>query len=987
MPAPKIDPRTYEQIVNETEGYVEQFEQFPGHRWRPGQPLDPGGALTHIFGRYMELVIDRLNQVPEKNFLTFLNLIGADIQPPQPARAPLTFQLAGNCPVDTVVPAGTQVAAPPSEAIAEEGIFETEQELVVSRTQLKAVIVYQGHTLKDCTAVATGLQDDTFPAFAVEASTGQPANQYLYLACDAFQLPGLKTVTLTFETIFDVAGRLPGELTWSYWSGDDWQVVTAPQVTGKSVKFDLPEIPLRKINDRFGAWLQARRLALSPNSPRPKTLPTPRVRIKHIAVDVARKLLPQLAFVNSTPVDLNKEFYPFGEQPRTNDVFYLSCADVLTSGANRLQIQISLSQPGLPGGREPADPNGQSIKTVWQYWDGGKWADIENVVDETQNFTNSIGIIEFDLPSNLKSTNVHGKQSCWLRVCLKQGNYGISTYRRVTDEDSKTHKYEFFPANYCPPIIDSLSFIVTMKEAVELSSCLSYNELNYIDHTEENINQKAFNPFTPFIDAQPSLYLGFDTNFGNSTVSLYAQVEPPQADEVILEKGITGSPRVAWQYITQGGIWKPLGVQDGTQAFSQRGLIQFVSPLDVQKQQLFGQELYWYRARLEENTNFPVPPMLRRILLNTTWASQSTTIRAELLGSSNGNPGQLFQLAQSPVLPSIFLEIREPEFPSQEDHKQIKSLEGADAIRVTLDTVGNQDEIWVRWHAVPDFHASGPHDRHFTIDYLTGIVRFGDGQYGRIPPIGQNNIRAAQYRYGGGVAGNRPSNSIVQIKSSLPYIAGVTNYESASGGADRQSLEYVQRYGPRQLRHQGRAVAAEDFEDLAFTASSEVARAKAIPCISEDRAGRVGLIIVPRSDVPQPIPSVGLMEQVKAYLLARCAPTLDLQICGPNWVEVTVEADIAIGAEQISITNKIRADLVAALERFLHPLTGGALGKGWPFGRRPYASDLYALIKDVKGIDHVKNLNVKLTPDPTQIPSPNQFLIHSGQHKVTVSSD
>jgi hypothetical protein len=86
---------------------------------------DAGSALIRIFGRFVELVIDRLNQVPEKNFLAFLNLIGADILPPQSARVPLTFALAEGSPVDALVPAGTQVAAPAAEGEEEDVIFES----------------------------------------------------------------------------------------------------------------------------------------------------------------------------------------------------------------------------------------------------------------------------------------------------------------------------------------------------------------------------------------------------------------------------------------------------------------------------------------------------------------------------------------------------------------------------------------------------------------------------------------------------------------------------------------------------------------------------------------------------------------------------------------------------------------------------------------------------------------------------------------------
>ncbi|MFM6332674.1 MAG: hypothetical protein ACKPFI_07955, partial [Dolichospermum sp.] len=82
-----------------------------------------------------------LNQVPEKNFLAFLDLIGGQLQPPQPAKVPLTFYLAAASPVGAFVPAYTQISAPPLEGNDEEIIFETEQELIVTTAQLKAVFV------------------------------------------------------------------------------------------------------------------------------------------------------------------------------------------------------------------------------------------------------------------------------------------------------------------------------------------------------------------------------------------------------------------------------------------------------------------------------------------------------------------------------------------------------------------------------------------------------------------------------------------------------------------------------------------------------------------------------------------------------------------------------------------------------------------------------------------------------------------------------
>ncbi len=136
--------------------------------------------------------------------------------------------------------------------------------------------------------------------------------------------------------------------------------------------------------------------------------------------------------------------------------------------------------------------------------------------------------------------------------------------------------------------------------------------------------------------------------------------------------------------------------------------------------------------------------------------------------------------------------------------------------------------------------------------------------------------------------------------------------------------------------------------------------------------------MVPRSDVPQPIPSLGLLEQVKAYLQARCPATAELWVAGPDWVEVTVTTDVVPAS--LDVADQVEIRLKAALERFLHPLTGGPLNKGWPFGRLPHLSDLYALVESVEGVDHVRTLTV----DPPAPDKTGPFLIYSGQHHITL---
>jgi hypothetical protein len=1169
MPAPKIDQRSYEQIVAETEELVQGLTS-----WRPGADVDAGGALIRIFGHFAEIVVERLNQVPDKSFLAFLNLIGADMTPAQPARVPLTFQLAAGSPVDAFVPAGTQAAAPPVEKGDAEVVFETEQDLLVTRTQLAAVYVRAFDKTRDqdryghYTAAATGLADTPFSLFAGD----QEMVHYLYLACEALlNLAGPTEVTLQFQTA--AAQQLQAlPIAWAYWDGDNkiWQPFAEGNVTAQVSGEDTylvslqacPPLKAGPVNGVKGGWLRGQlNLPLPPAQEaltldsiaidKPTayempyfpfaqdgkgtyfflggeaaflrrgatvnldvTLQTPgqggnmglkleyytapaanqqawrelpiedgtkgftqngRIRfqippdaswsitgiqdwtsrwcritktgtytaapqLRSIAVSnewdlpvigsVVVKLpadrppLPAYTgFYNSQTLDLSKDFYPFGEAPGFNDTFYLAYGQIVsqlgTQAGDKVSLDVTLTTPGKAGGSDATEP--PPVTLIWEFWNGRRWETLGqsdntsgstgvktyNFQDSTQAFTGENGAVEFDLPAGVAVNVVNGVEDHWLRVRLISGDYGHAAgYEPYTiplsgAEGTSITAYKLVEANFAPPIVTSLNFDVSSKLQFPLSSCQAYNDFTYEDYTQANADAKgSFTPFGPTLDGQPTLYLGFDQPFDNRSVTLYAQVLPPTPEQVLpnefQDKVYDDPPQLVWEYATQDG-WARLGVVDETKAFADRGLVRFIGPRHFSSRQRFGRDLYWLRVRWQGG-QFTIFPQGQRLRLNTIWAAQTTTLENEPLGSGNGNPNQTFQTVRQPVQPGQRLEVREMELSDTD----LEQLQAEQAVTIVRDSAGNIDEIWVQWQEVRDFYTSGPADRHYTLDHLTGRVQFGDGKRGMLPPVGTNNIRLAFYRSGGGAAGNRAAETIVQLKSTIPYVGSAINYEPAAGGTATQSLDSVERYGPRTLRHRGRAVTAQDIEDLAFAASSAVARAKAIPPRFQpldlwldpgsqapdmaqhravEEAGRVGLIIVPDSDAPRPVPGPELLDRVRSSLLSCMGSTADLWISGPDWMEVTVSA--AIVPTSLTAANFVGEQVVAALEQFLHPLTGGFEGKGWEFGRQPYRSDLYAVIEGVEGVDYVRTLTVTETPEAGQLPA-GQFLIYSGQHEIDV---
>ena len=143
LESPKLDQRSYEDIVQHSVKLAESYTDWRSPESKSSQSGDVGLALIRIFGHMMTVVQDRLNQVPNRNQLAFMNLIGTELIPPQPSRVPVTFNLAAGSPVEALVPAQTRIAAPPPEGDDEEVVFETERELLVTDTQLNSIFVIE----------------------------------------------------------------------------------------------------------------------------------------------------------------------------------------------------------------------------------------------------------------------------------------------------------------------------------------------------------------------------------------------------------------------------------------------------------------------------------------------------------------------------------------------------------------------------------------------------------------------------------------------------------------------------------------------------------------------------------------------------------------------------------------------------------------------------------------------------------------------------
>lgn len=759
------------------------------------------------------------------------------------------------------------------------------------------------------------------------------------------------------------------------------------------------------------------------------------------------------------------------------------------------------------------DPKRIIPELSWEYWNGGGWLALEDVLDGTAALTLP-GVLVFTCPEAMALTKVLGQENYWIRARIAFGDYGQEEFSVQNPETDP--KVVFNTDDIKPPRLTSLKVSYSVA-GVTPNYVLTLNNLQY-DSVPVNAEQgglaTTLEPFDALGDDHQTLYLGFDQAPLKGPISLFfALKEQEYTDE--------SRPRVEWEYfrLPAGetvGEWARLLVTDGTKNLTESGVVEFIGPSDFTPDRLFGRLLFWIRAvdvedkftpladaaanslklsdagagQLTESaakrreaglklalsallrdrgqtfklaapkptlaldatlqlpeapqpttveTTVPPPgdpcgcdaepcsesletldlpfvsgtvlagtapaPVFTGLYLNTAWGVQSETVRDEILGSSTGIADQRYTLTKFPVVAE---EVWVDELATlTESERKTLADETPDDVREVFDDAGTLTRFYILWSPSEDLAEASAADRVYAIDRTFGQVQFGDGVHGTVPPIGKDNI-VATYRAGGGARGNVAAGLITTLRSTIPFVDKVLNPAAAGGGSDTELVEDAIVRGPRSIKHRGRAVTAEDFEQLALESSQAVARVKALPTFNdrgEYETNWVTVIIVPGSADARPAPSPQLRSRVEQYLRERAHSTVafpkQVKVSGPAYVEVTVNADIY--AQSIDLAPQVESAAVAALEAFLHPLTGGYTQSGWEFGRLPCLSDFYGLLEAVEGMDHIENLRMTLSPvtpggvkaaeprvvsedRPLDVVVPVYTLVYSGEHKFDVKA-
>jgi predicted phage baseplate assembly protein len=553
------------------------------------------------------------------------------------------------------------------------------------------------------------------------------------------------------------------------------------------------------------------------------------------------------------------------------------------------------------------------------------------------------------------------------------------------------------PGDSGPLVFETQTSFVALGAQLKQLQCFDGFAYSVVTN-KNNSPSQWFYPFGQRAREGSALLLGFDSAVPftdqNVDLAIYLppQDEPPPSRScggagTLASAALPVAATLVWEYWDRV-TWQPLTlISDGTRALARDGHIVFTGPGAQVKKAAIGTvttPLYWIRCRLAA-TNYELSPRIATLLTNTTLALQATTYRDEVLGRSDGRPGQAYSVTNTPMVT-----LDEPLIVAGAYGRKVTVY----SVRVEID----EGQGPLAWQEVDDFDKSGPDDPHFVCDRNTGVITLGNGHHGRIAiafggPSG--NVIARFYQSGGGIKGMVAAGAISEIQSYLPGIDSASNPFPAYGGGDEESIEDAKLRAPAELKSKGRAVTSEDFETLAKdTPGVRVRRAKAVPLAHPDYPGAsipgsVTVIVVPDGDAPNPLPNVATLAAVCAYLDQHRLLTAEVHVTAPKYhlVRVSVQLIVTPDGELAAVQRNVDS----ALNAFFSPLTGGGDETGWPFGGTVYFSDVYRIILDTPGVARIADGQLVIYLDGAaglfgrDVPICQGELVYSTDHDVQVA--
>lgn len=426
MQAPEICKLDADTVMQE----VRKKAPFYLPEWNTEDEKDFGIVLSSIFSGMVDSISSRLNEAPEKHFLSFLEVINASLIPASPARAPLTFVLSEGTSENVLIEAPTQASAdgPDGKPV----VFETEKNILATPSKLVSVYSVTGVINQEDKKREDKIFNHTSAvkwAELTELFVGESLQKHiLYIGDESLSSIQKGQISIEFEAEEAELEKLDAELGIVEWK---YSVESKEKENGKEVKkigwkpldtrlegnrlvLDTDNKPIDKmnLNGIESRWLMCQlkdsriedlkdlsiksiNLLISPDllisppggsealqksqntsSDKPQNTFSDKPQ-NTFSDNTSSDITPDCLFVNDIPIDPDSGlFYPFGKKPYLYDTFYMGSREAFLKKGAEIALELVLT-PGRPGSAGKADGPINEIdkpQLSWEFWDGESWS-------------------------------------------------------------------------------------------------------------------------------------------------------------------------------------------------------------------------------------------------------------------------------------------------------------------------------------------------------------------------------------------------------------------------------------------------------------------------------------------------------------------------------------------------------------------------------------------------------------------------------------
>ncbi|HEY2706307.1 MAG TPA: putative baseplate assembly protein [Candidatus Dormibacteraeota bacterium] len=213
LPVPDLDDRRFQDLVDDAKRLVQQ--RCP--EWTDHNVSDPGVTLIETFAWMTDQLVYRLNRVPDRLYVKFLELIGVHLLPPTAARAPVTFWLSAPPEAVMTVPAETRVSTVRTD-VDDAVVFSTADDLAIVACAARRVAVAAAgeERHRDMTDAL-----DRGTGFTCFSSVPQPGDALIIGLDEAVPRCAIR---LRLRCTIEGIGVDPTDppLAWEAWDGEAW---------------------------------------------------------------------------------------------------------------------------------------------------------------------------------------------------------------------------------------------------------------------------------------------------------------------------------------------------------------------------------------------------------------------------------------------------------------------------------------------------------------------------------------------------------------------------------------------------------------------------------------------------------------------------------------------------------------------------------------------------------------------------------------------